>query len=182
MTESLSGPTHGKPGTYRRGCRCDECRAANTRYAREERKKRRERLETAQFKHGAAAYTNWGCRCEVCTKAHTKLCAPAGERWRKRDPEAVLELKRRWRERNPETVLWVDRTAKARRQAETLEKAGRHYYRWTGDELELADRDDLTIKEIALMIGRSYAAVKNMRQKLKDPGSPSVLPADLESL
>lgn len=173
MTKSLDGVTHGKGSTYRRGCRCDDCRAANTRGVREQQKKRKERLDTAQFKHGAAAYTNWGCRCEVCTKAHTEYCAPAVERWRKRNPDAIREKGRRWRENNPEIAARISRRHQARKQAETLEKAGRHYYRWTGDELELASRKDLTTKEVALLIGRSYAAVKNMRQKLSasDTGS-----------
>ena len=30
---------------------------------------------------------------------------------------------------------------------------------WTGPELEVASRDDLTAEQIALMLGRTYAAV-----------------------
>lgn len=158
--------THGKRSTYNRGCRCDECRAAHTRYSAELRERHKERLDTAQFEHGAAAYSNWGCRCDVCTKAHTQACAPAVKRWRKNNPEKVRENNRRWQERNPEWVAQMSRRHQANRQARTLEKADRHYYRWGGDELELAAREDLSHMEVALLTGRSYHAVRNMRRKL----------------
>ena len=61
---------HGTRTRYDAGrCRCDACRAAKTRADREQRRTQRARLDTSQFKHGAAAYKNWGCRCEVCTDA-----------------------------------------------------------------------------------------------------------------
>jgi hypothetical protein len=72
----------------------------------------------------------------------------------------------RYRKRNPEKVNRRTRQGYVKKQNSTLEKATRHYYRWTGPELELASREDLSAKDVALMIGRSYAAVLSMRRKL----------------
>jgi hypothetical protein len=55
-------------------------------------------------------------------------------------------------------------------QAETASAARRHGRVWTGPELEIAARDDLSNKEIALMLGRTYAAVDHARRGIKiDP-------------
>ena len=62
---------HGKASTYRRGCRCAPCTAANTA------KQRRWKAKVAQrapqeIPHGRHGYVNYGCRCEVCTAANTE--------------------------------------------------------------------------------------------------------------
>ncbi|MCW2899003.1 MAG: hypothetical protein JWO67_1268 [Streptosporangiaceae bacterium] len=128
--------------SYTHGCRCDTCKAANARYAKERiagmgRQKVKKRLNGIEITHGASGYANWACRCETCTKAWTAHCQPAADRF-------------------------VRRT-----QGATLEKATRSGYQWTGPELELAGRSDLTAKEVALMIGRSFYAVQNARSKLR---------------
>lgn len=71
FTPSGKPITHGGSGTAyaNYGCRCDECKAANS-----ERTKRR-RLERYQETappgaHGKySTYSNWGCRCEPCSLA-----------------------------------------------------------------------------------------------------------------
>lgn len=56
---------HGTPTRYRQECRCDECRAANTKYNRELRRKGEAPT------HGTdSGYRNYGCRCVPCTEAH----------------------------------------------------------------------------------------------------------------
>lgn len=51
------------------------------------------------------------------------------------------------------------------------EKAGRHGYEWTGPELEMVGRRDLTSVELAEKLGRTVLAVQNMRAKInrEDP-------------
>lgn len=51
---------------------------------------------------------------------------------------------------------------------QTLETATRRGFVWTGPELELIARDDLSAKEVAVMLGRTYFAVKNMQRKIRD--------------
>lgn len=55
-------------------------------------------------------------------------------------------------------------------QAETLPTASRNGHEWTGPELELVLREDLTVKEISLMIGRTFAATAHARHRARtDP-------------
>ena len=71
FTKSGKPVTHGGTGAAyaHQGCRCEECRAANTaRVARRTAERAREQPPT----HGKySTYNNWGCRCEPCTKANT---------------------------------------------------------------------------------------------------------------
>jgi hypothetical protein len=131
---------HGTTGCYGRGCRCDACRAANARHHQRLRQQRALRAASAQFEHGLSAYKNWACRCEVCLKA-------------KQMDNHALYL------HDPK----APGLRTARRQARTLEQAKRHRYMWTGPELEIAARSDLTVQQIALMLGRTYYAVRGMR-------------------
>jgi hypothetical protein len=55
------------------------------------------------------------------------------------------------------------------RQADAKAKAHRNGMQWTGPELELASRTDLTSNEVARMLGRTLYAVKAMRHKLWEP-------------
>lgn len=72
----------GSPGAYRRGCRCQVCRAGHAARTRAAKASRRERLATgtATFKHGSSAYRNWGCRCETCRNEN----AATHKAWRTR--------------------------------------------------------------------------------------------------
>jgi hypothetical protein len=57
---------HGRPDTYRNGCRCKKCRIANTRDCKK-RHLRRVMDETPSRVHGTVnGYDNYGCRCELC--------------------------------------------------------------------------------------------------------------------
>lgn len=57
-----------------------------------------------------------------------------------------------------------------RRELETTPTAARSGYEWTGPELEVAARPDLTARQAAEMIGRSYYAVKRARWRINmDP-------------
>ncbi len=69
--------THGGSGNAytNYGCRCEECRAANTR--RVNRRRRHRSPESGAFEHGAGGYRNWNCRCDVCSEAHREAMARA---------------------------------------------------------------------------------------------------------
>jgi len=60
---------HGIRATYTRGCRCDECRAANTKRCAVMREKRLAKI--GNDAHGTkGAYVNAGCRCDLCREAN----------------------------------------------------------------------------------------------------------------
>jgi|SRR5581483_4478948 len=56
------------------------------------------------------------------------------------------------------------------RHAIPVASAHRWGYQWTGPELEIASRSDLTAIQVAQMLGRTVSAVQNKRQQLRiDP-------------
>lgn len=54
-------------------CRCDECKAFNTKRNADRRAERRKIGATGilpdGIEHGQSAATNWGCKCDICTEA-----------------------------------------------------------------------------------------------------------------
>jgi hypothetical protein len=67
-------PRHGTTNAYDNfGCRCDACKAANTRVLAQRKAARLARgLAPDDPRHGTDnGYRNWGCRCAPCTIAAT---------------------------------------------------------------------------------------------------------------
>lgn len=172
-------------GRYSAGCRCELCRARAAERARRSRERMRDSRDRAQFSHGTCGgYVNWGCRCQACSQAHSRAMAEDRERRRGRVAEAPHGTRSGYKSwgchcdacrtaagagRRPRTRRETPWTYK-RVQDETADHAHRRGYQWTGPELELASRDDLTSSEVARMLGRTYSAVKNKRAALKrDP-------------
>lgn len=126
----------------KRGCRCEACTHAH----REYRALRRRALATTPsdlIPHGLLGYSNYMCRCEVCIAASAE-----------------------WRATNHQARL---RQAK-RRNATSLDSARKHGQQWTGAEMEIASRRDLTDIEVGRMLGRTVSAVMTMRFKIRhDP-------------
>lgn len=158
---------HGYDGYTRWGCRCEACKSAKSAYQsgrgrgadqngymQNYRRSRRAALAKGEIevKHGLTGYTNDGCRCETCAESFRV--------YRAANPE------KRYHVRHPEEAADANRRNVTKWQAETLEGATRYGMEWTGPELEIAARSDLTAREAALMIGRTYASVKTMRKKL----------------
>lgn len=67
---------HGTRYAYTRGCRCAECRTANTHYHRDLRDARAGALAPDDPRHGHnSTYNNHRCRCEPCKAAHAEVMA-----------------------------------------------------------------------------------------------------------
>lgn len=65
--EPLGDAQHGTERRYGQGCRCVECRAANT----ERHRRLVSRGVPPAAQHGrSSTYTNYGCRCVPCKAAH----------------------------------------------------------------------------------------------------------------
>lgn len=62
---------HGTFSEYTKGCRCDECRAANTgNRGRQRAKAKADPALADRAGHGKAnTYRNYGCRCDLCRAA-----------------------------------------------------------------------------------------------------------------
>lgn len=112
--------------------------------------------------HGAPARWQEGCRCKKCLEGrreykrveHQKHLAKLSEE------QLVTEAEK-------------SRLATAQRQQRSTTTARRNGRSWTGTEVELAIRDDLTIEEIGRRLGRSYASISNVRAALADPHHPA---------
>lgn len=65
---------HGRLVGYSRGCRCDQCRQANTQYqARRKAERRKDPTAADRAGHGkTTTYINYGCRCQPCKEAQSR--------------------------------------------------------------------------------------------------------------
>jgi hypothetical protein len=83
-------------------------------------------------------------------------------------PEMFREASRRYRAAHPEEVKEATNRRQARDNAVTRDSARHHREVWTGPQLEIAAREDLTAKQVAAMTGRTVYAVYNIRRRLRD--------------
>lgn len=91
--------------------------------------------------------------CPRCRVARVK-------RYQRNREKVDEEFRRKLRKR-------VDRNRKQANSL-TLDTAHNHGKMWTGPELEIVARDDLSARQVAVMLGRTLYAVKHARQALKD--------------
>lgn len=92
--------------------------------------------DPAEIPHGLGGYNNYSCRCVICRAAGAVRNADGPK----------------------------DYAMKAQRA--TLNRAHRRGQQWTGPEMELLARQDITARQIAEMLGRTYASVSTMRWRL----------------
>jgi Homeodomain-like domain len=154
------------------GCRepgCVEAANANSRRYRAERKARVRAAGTPPRNHGAYGYATHGCRCETCVDAFRRSVRPRRERvWGTEPPvhghTGYTDYGCRCATCSRAKAAYFARYT-ARRDAEL--PAARRGAEWTGPDLEIAMRDDLSITEIARMLGRSYSTVVRMRSRIR---------------
>lgn len=122
-----------------------------------------------------AAYER-GCSCDQCTKigreAKRQASRRSRERWRAAGvvPEHGVTGALNYgckcdvcRQAANKGVREWQRQANDK----SLDRASRHNSQWSGPELELAAREDLSASEVAERIGRTMWAVQTMRQRLR---------------
>lgn len=83
---------HGDYRTYAKGCRCNDCRAANAERHRGQQRRRVSDPEAAdRAGHGnASTYQNYGCRCRPCTEANS--AKSLAYKARRRERVALAEI------------------------------------------------------------------------------------------
>lgn len=74
------------------GCKCLECRQANTARANRRRAERRHEDIPEGVVHNASTYSNWACRCDDCATAHA-------------EKERELQAERKAKRRSPHDSL-----------------------------------------------------------------------------
>lgn len=133
---------HGTLTGVRHKCKCNACKKAQ--YDAYLRKKKRA-MGTEPPSHGTVrGYGLYGCRCEKCTRAQVA----SNKRYNERSKQNFVARQK-----------WLNE--------ESVNKASRHGYVWTGPELEIASRSDLPVPQVATMLGRSEYAVRTIRVRLR---------------
>jgi len=150
---------HGKAQTYSNwGCRCARCGAAWSEQLKKQRKSRLSR--SAQIPHGTlSGYNSWGCRCEKC-----RACSYAYELANRGQ---INTRTRRWAHANRPRVNETQRKSKKKMVDKLSDAARSRGNVWTGPELEIVARTDLSVSQQAAMLGRTYYGVMNMRRQLR---------------
>lgn len=125
---------------------------------------------------GHGTVTRWvrGCRCDECKHAKTE----SSKQWRAsvRSQAATASIPHGISGRQNylckcETCMQAQRSAtrhwQRSRNDQLLDRARRHNQQWTGPELELAARRELSARQVAEMVGRTMYAVMSMRHRLE---------------
>src|SRR5262249_27213267 len=135
-------------------------------------------LPVSQFYRATANRDGLRRECIACSKRRAAS-------WLKANRERALERQRQWRAANrhrlparhpthtsPATPLaWHhahphgSAARYASEQEETREQAKHHQQPWLEDEIKTAIRQDITTKQAALMLGRTFASVQAIRKK-----------------
>lgn len=167
----------GSRASYRRGCRCDQCRAANAEMHRRWRVNAAARADALGVSHGTTArYTNYGCRCDQCREANRLRLRTYRTEARtgvKSPPHGTQTGYTHYGCRcvacTEAGLAYYKRVSAkfTRVNARIAMTAVNHGKEWTGPELELLVRDDLTARQVAAMLGRSPMAVGAMRRKVR---------------
>lgn len=146
---------------------------------------------SAKIPHGTAnGYKNHGCRCKECRAAKSAEGKAIRERRRAsapaNTPHGTPNGYAQWCCRCADCVAAHSKSKTRRRLANndiTRKSAAKAGARWTGPELEIATRPDLTAREAARLLGRSYVAIEHARARcLRDPRYVALLGATTEGI
>lgn len=154
MSGGCQFPNHAGTTGYKRGCRCERCVIENRAYVLRAKSKR---MSAGDIAHGTLTGYGDGCRCADCKRASSECHL----RYREEDPERYRSSRRRASKRYSDSH--DAKRIQREQQRHTQELAWRNRYQWTGPELEVALRRDLTAYQAALMLGRTQAAVQMQR-------------------
>lgn len=123
--------------------------------------------------HGTWRRYNAGCRCEACRAAHLERWRSDFERRRETPPEEIPHGAGGYDNYGCRCDVCVaanhSRSVEYQRRtnAASLPNATKRGQGWTGPELEIAARKELTAREVAQMINRTASGVRSIRSRLK---------------
>lgn len=80
---------------------------------------------------------------------------------------AERQRRRKWDNDRRETVAAEHLATERRHNARSLDSAQRHRQDWTLAEMKVVGREDLTARQAAELLGRSYFAVSKQRSRMK---------------
>lgn len=141
--------SHGTRSKYTTGCRCDECRAANTAYQADWER----RNPAAKARHDAQ---------RAAWKRSDKGRA-ASRAWKERNAEQVRAKGRAYYASNREKIKAGVAAARRREQADTIPTSINHRMEWTAaDEAELVRLyGTVPVRELAAKLHRTASGVRS---------------------
>lgn len=151
---------HGRTGYKYHRCRCDTCRNA----MRERRHRQRvNALSRARYADPVVARKSRE-KCRVWHASNTDTRREYHRAYREANRSRVSESARTYRERNRDYLksLYRDRYSALRSIP-----APRKGKAWSQEEDQLVARKDVTVKELAYILGRSYKSVIERRRCLR---------------
>lgn len=144
---------HGKRGAYQyHGCRCDECTAGNNARSKVWRDRNREKANASQRRR-------WAKNPDYF---HAK-----SRRFREKHPEAAHRRFVRWKTENVDYYRKRHRDSSRKRRTLTRNQPGLVTGRYNSTEDAIVMRDDLSLMQIAFMLGRTYRSVSSRRHSLR---------------
>lgn len=167
---------------YKQGCRCNICMTAaaqNPRGSRQvEAANRRARYaEDPEFRarvrarakspDARAKRSQARARRYREDAAYRETVKQLAKEYREQNAERYLQSCEKWRQKNPDKVRSQRLIAQYANDA-SRDSATNHRCEWTGPELEIvATRTDLTARELAAALGRTIAAVRAARHRVR---------------
>lgn len=157
-------PSHGTSAGHDRGCGCEPCRRARSTRAAN-------RLLRLGQVPGPPQYLGLRAIALTCGQCGTlRTALPARRSARPRCPLCNAAAVRRWEKGNLERRRRNRTSSRRRAQNATADRAVNSGKEWTGPELEVAARVDLTSAEAAVLLGRTVYGVMTVRHRMKfDP-------------
>lgn len=157
---------HGTEKAYKFGCRCDGCKSFKSARAKRYYEANKAKVLESQHRHYEANAEQILERQKAYRASNTESISERKKRRYKDNRSIVLAHQRNRYHRDPR----VKRERLRMANMNTQETAHRRGNQWTGPELEIASRTDISVTEIAKMLGRTYFAVVSKRKALKvDP-------------
>lgn len=154
---------HGTRSKYNTGCRCGPCLQSLRDYMRD----RRESGDIPDgAAHGLSVAANYGCRCSTCLDAVKNR----NREMRKRAASGQVRHLRGGTTANCPCAGCRRRAAQRahEKNEETREKATKHFQIWTSTDMELAADYRYSAHELAILLGRTRAAVQSRRRLMRD--------------
>lgn len=135
--------------------------------------------QPCKFRHGTTTgYRYHRCGCDPCTDANTlatqryrdanrgRLNSWQRQNYSGKTRESALARQREYRQqRRP--YLDARHAHHLAKMQEITQQGRRARKRWTVDGDQMVLREDISLKEMALLLGRSYVAVKRRRTELR---------------
>lgn len=160
MVTRARNASHGTRSKYTTGCRCDECRPANTTY----------QTEWARHRDPAAKARR---AAQIAAWKRTDKGRATDRRYRAAHRDQILAKGRAYYAANSETIKATVAACRRREQADTIPTSINHRMAWTAeDEAELIRLyGTMPVRDIAVQLHRTAVGIRQRVLVLRRRGA-----------